>query len=84
MRLMWLLPWSTIDTKHQADSLRQVLTSTINYILSMQGVILNADEPMSEKIKVAHCLHELVNYDDAVLSCGTLRWKSRQRSVLVN
>lgn len=57
--------WSTIDTNDQADSLRQVLTSTINYILSMQGVILNADEPMSEKIKVAHYLHELVNYDDA-------------------
>ena len=58
--------WSGIEAGAQADSLRDVITGFLNYILRMQGVELHDEVSMSERVKVARYLHELVNYDDAV------------------
>ena len=57
--------WSGIEAGAQADSLRDVITGFLNYILRMQGVELHDEVSMSERVKVARYLHELVNYDDA-------------------
>ena len=57
--------WSGIEAGTQADSLRDVITGFLNYILRMQGVELHDEVSMSERVKVARYLHELVNYDDA-------------------